>query len=148
MNNSTLFEKITIFESDASLYSQLNRCVWEECEIDYDSAILNMQKSENMQPWFCKINPKMEIPALQHRKLNGEIINMGGSSSIARYGLSLSSYKKRIEMFPIDKQAEINEVIEVIYSVDIPAVSYNLAAKKYASIKYLLANRKEIVPIL
>ena len=90
----------------------------------------------------------MEIPGLRHRTPGEETVNMGGSLDIAMYGLRMASKTKQDELYPEDKKKEIDEVLATIYSIDTPAVSFNLAATKYKAIKYLLGHRKGIIPIL
>ena len=57
------------------------------------------------------------------------------------YGLRLASQEKQDELYPAEKQEEIEKVLATFYAVDIPAISFNLAGNKYAAIKYLLTHR-------
>ena len=54
----------TLYDTDASLYAQLARSVMNECDIRYNSKIISMPDGEHLQPWYARINPKMEVPTL------------------------------------------------------------------------------------
>ena len=42
------------------------RVVLNEKGLDYEKRLINNAKNENCEPWFMRLNPKGQIPTLQH----------------------------------------------------------------------------------
>ena len=81
---------LTLYDTTPSLYAQYARAVLNKCKVKYTSQYVSMPDQEHLQPWFAKINPKMEIPTLKIVTGSEEEI-ICGSREIAEYAVRIAS---------------------------------------------------------
>lgn len=94
--------KVVLYDTVNSYYAGLVRIALAENSIEFVSRYVNMQATEQIEPWYMKINPLGQVPAL--RTESGEIVNE--SRIIVSW-----AYKSK-------ETSEEKEVLDQLYSED------------------------------
>ena len=115
-------DRAVLYDSVNSYYAGIARMALAESGIAYSSHYISMPRGEQLAPWYMRLNPAGQVPAL--KSASGEIVN--DSRNIVNWA------------YGSEESAEETEILDKLYSEDPGSLAWLSGARTIPLLKAVL----------